>query len=92
MHDLGKVNLLFQFIVQPEIKQDFENCRNMSQIPHGFLSAITISKNEFKELFGQFDKDDFSAFITAVYYHHDREDIYGSLDVDEYCEKYYLPY
>lgn len=92
MHDWGKVNLLFQFIVQPEIKQDFKNCRNVSQIPHGFLSAITISKGEFKELFGQFDKDDFSAFITAMYYHHDREDIYGSLDVDEYCEKYYLPY
>ena len=92
IHDLGKANLLFQMVVQPKLKMIFKDDKNESQIPHGFLSAISISEEEFLEWSELFEKEDFSPFITAVYYHHDREDNYESGEIRKYCKKYYQPY
>lgn len=88
MHDWGKVNIIFQSLVNPDIKID----KSISQIPHGFLSAITISKREFMQLSDLFEPDDFAPFITAVTYHHDRQDVYDEVEIKEYCKKYYIDY
>ena len=37
-----------------------------------------------------FSDKDFGPFITAVYYHHDREDHYNSPAIRKYAEKYYM--
>lgn len=92
IHDWGKVNLLFQMIVQPDLRSIFRKDKDEEQIPHGFLSAISISEEEFREWSKLFEEEDFSPFITAVYYHHDREDNYESGELRKYCKKYYQPY
>lgn len=91
IHDLGKVNLVFQALISPEMAKKFQiDIKYIPQIPHGFLSGVTISPKEFQKLSILFTSKDFSPFITAVYYHHDREDHYISQDIREYTEKYYL--
>ena len=77
MHDWGKANLIFQGLVNSaQVKEQYSDIGRITQIPHGFLSAVTISRNEFKKLSELFSEADFRPFITAVYHHHDREDIY----------------
>ena len=91
IHDLGKVNLVFQAMICPKLAEKFYiDVRKTSQIPHGFLSAVTISLDEFDDLSELFSDKDFGPFITAVYYHHDREDHYNSPAIRKYAEKYYM--
>ena len=91
IHDLGKVNLVFQEMICPKLAEKFHiDVRKTSQIPHGFLSAVTISLDEFDDLSELFSDKDFGPFITAVYYHHDREDHYNSPAIRKYAEKYYM--
>lgn len=91
IHDLGKVNLVFQAMICPKLAEKFHiDVRKTSQIPHGFLSAVTISLDEFDDLSELFSHKDFGPFITAVYYHHDREDRYNSPAIRKYAEKYYM--
>lgn len=91
IHDLGKVNLVFQAMICPKLAEKFHiDVRKTQQIPHGFLSAITISLDEFDDLSELFSDKDFGPFITAVYYHHDREDHYNSPAIRKYAEKYYM--
>ena len=91
IHDLGKVNLVFHAMICPELAEKFHiDVRKTPQIPHGFLSAVTISLDEFDDLSELFSDKDFGPFITAVYYHHDREDHYNSLAIRKYAEKYYM--
>lgn len=91
IHDLGKVNLVFQAMICPKLVEKFHiDVRKTSQIPHGFLSAVTISLDEFDDLSELFSDKDFGPFITAVYYHHDREDHYNSPAIRKYAEKYYM--
>lgn len=91
MHDWGKASLIFQGLVNPSLDRKLHlNARKISQIPHGFLSAVTISKKEFKRLSELFSEEDYGPFITAVYHHHDREDSYDEPELREYAEKYYL--
>ena len=91
IHDLGKVNLVFQAMICPKLAEKFHiDVRKTSQIPHGFLSAVTISLDEFDDLSELFSDKDFGPFITAVYYHHDREDHYNSPTIRKYAEKYYM--
>lgn len=91
IHDLGKVNLVFQAMICPKLAEKFHiDVRKTSQIPHGFLSAVTISLDEFDDLSELFSDKDFGPFITAVYYHHDREDHYNSPAIKKYAEKYYM--
>ena len=90
-HDLGKVNLVFQAMICPKLAEKFYiDVRKTQQIPHGFLSAVTISLDEFDDLSELFSDKDFGPFITAVYYHHDREDHYNSPAIRKYAEKYYM--
>lgn len=91
IHDLGKVNLVFQAMLCPKLDEKFHiDVRKTQQIPHGFLSAVTISLDEFDDLSELFSDKDFGPFITAVYYHHDREDHYNSPAIRKYAEKYYM--
>lgn len=91
IHDLGKVNLVFQAMICPKLAEKFHiDVRKTSQIPHGFLSAVTISLDEFDDLSELFSDKAFGPFITAVYYHHDREDHYNSPAIRKYAEKYYM--
>lgn len=91
IHDLGKVNLVFQAMICPKLAEKFHiDVRKTPQIPHGFLSAVTISLDEFDDLSELFSDKDFGPFITAVYYHHDREDHYKSPAIRKYAEKYYM--
>lgn len=90
MHDWGKANLVFQGLVNSvQVKEVYSDIRRVTQIPHGFLSAVTISRNEFKKLSELFSEADFKPFITAVYHHHDREDTYEGDEIKEYAAKYY---
>ena len=91
IHDLGKVNLVFQVTICPKLAEKIHiDVRKTPQIPHGFLSAVTISLDEFDDLSELFSDKDFGPFITAVYYHHDREDHYNSPAIRKYAEKYYM--
>ena len=91
IHDLGKVNLVFQAMICPKLAEKFYiDVRKTQQIQHGFLSAVTISLDEFDDLSELFSDKDFGPFITAVYYHHDREDHYNSPAIRKYAEKYYM--
>ena len=91
IHDLGKVNLVFQAMICPKLAEKFHiDVRKTQQILHGFLSAVTISLDEFDDLSELFSDKDFGPFITAVYYHHDREDHYNSPAIRKYAEKYYM--
>lgn len=91
IHDLGKVNLVFQAMICPKLAEKFHiDVRKTPQIPHGFLSAVTIYLDEFDDLSELFSDKDFGPFITAVYYHHDREDHYNSPAIRKYAEKYYM--
>lgn len=91
IHDLGKINLVFQAMICPKLAEKFHiDVRKTQQIPHGFLSAVTISLDEFDDLSELFSDKDFGPFITAVYYHHDREDHYNSPAIRKYAEKYYM--
>lgn len=91
IHDLGKVNLVFQAMICPKLAEKFYiDVRKTQQIPHGFLSAVTISLDEFDDLSELFSDKDFGPFITAVCYHHDREDHYNSPAIRKYAEKYYM--
>lgn len=91
-HDWGKANLLFQALMfNPEVDEETKSdSRKLEQIPHGFLSAVTISKSEFLKLSEEFSEEDFSPFITAIYYHHDREDDYDGEKIRAYGRKYYM--
>ena len=92
-HDWGKANLLFQSKVCQKVRDNLsEPEKKISQIPHGFLSAVSISYKEFQKLYEGLEKDDFKAFMTAIYYHHDRKDDFIQDDIKAYCQKYYLKY
>ena len=59
-HDWGKANLLFQALMfNPEVDEETKlDSRKLEQIPHGFLSAVTISKSEFLKLSEEFSEED----------------------------------
>lgn len=91
IHDWGKANMIFQGLVSPaSVKKSGMSVGQNVQIPHGFLSAVTISKKEFKKLSDLFCEEDYGPFVTAIYHHHDREDIYEGPAIQEYAKKYYL--
>lgn len=89
-HDVGKVNLVFQSIVDPNIHL----AGDVAQIPHGFLSALSISKKkicaEMMENNLELLKDDFRILVSAIYYHHDRDDVYTNSYIEKYAEKWYI--
>ena len=51
-HDWGKANLIFQSKVCQKVRDNLsEPEKKISQIPHGFLSALSISYKEFQKLY-----------------------------------------
>lgn len=87
-HDLGKVNYIFQTMVNPYL----EKISGMRQIPHGFLSAFALSKQEFLKEYPDCTEDDFRVLLTAIYYHHTRPDDFQSKEMKAYCNQYYKHY
>lgn len=64
IHDLGKVNLVFQAMICPKLAEKFYiDVRKTQQIPHGFLSAVTISLDEFDDLSELFSDKDFDHLL-----------------------------
>ena len=95
IHDLGKINLVFQKLVNPNMEQYLYDKKIRIpeyQIPHGFLSALSISKKEFFSISPEFNQSDFDILVTAVYYHHTRKDTFGISEIVEYCNTYYNEY
>lgn len=87
VHDLGKANYIFQTIVNPGLARMAE-----SQIPHGFLSALSLSEKQIKQEIPGCTDDDFSMLLTAVYYHHDRKDSFSDRNFYDYYDKWYKKY
>lgn len=85
LHDIGKANYIFQTRVNPSLEKI-----KQEQIPHGFLSALLLSKEEFLKENPQCSQADFSVVFTAVYYHHTRPDVYDEEALKTYCERFYL--
>lgn len=86
-HDTGKANYVFQTKVNPDLPPVKEE-----QIPHGFLSAMCMNKIKFLNDNPDCTKNDFAVLLTAVYFHHNRKDIYNQEGFEAYCNKYYLDY
>ncbi len=85
-HDIGKANALFQAIVRPGHKAKW----NEKQIPHGFLSALVLSKKDFIENCVRCtQKKDFDIVLTAIYNHHTRDDDYKKEDFEKFWEKHF---
>lgn len=87
LHDIGKANYIFQMKVNPALEKT-----NTAQIPHGFLSAVILSRKAFSKENPQCTPEDFRVLLTAVYYHHNRQDIYDAAQLQTYCEQFYLEY
>lgn len=87
LHDIGKANYIFQTKVNPALEK-----ANRDQIPHGFLSAVILSRKDFLKENPQCMPADFSVLLTAIYYHHARQDIYNDAELKVYCDQFYLEY
>lgn len=90
-HDIGKANYVFQGIVDPDSRIRNHVERNVKQIPHGFLSGLLIDRESLCTAIPDFSAEDFSVFLTAVYFHHSREDTYSAEALKEYFSKYCEP-
>lgn len=85
LHDIGKANDIFQTKVNPLLEKI-----DKEQIPHGFLSAVILSKKIFLEKNPQCNFQDFCVLLTAIYYHHSRLDICDAEELKDYCKQFYL--
>lgn len=90
MHDIGKANCIFQSKVSDGWEE--KERKQVIQIPHGFLSAFIMSEEAFLMEHPDWNEDDFSALLTAVYYHHNRKDSYTAKELEAYCQQYYLDF
>ncbi len=68
-HDYGKVNSLFQEYMNTGKKPS-------KWLQHGFFSPCFISKKDLIEQYGEEGKKYYSALVTAIFYHHARENLY----------------
>lgn len=84
-HDTGKANYIFQTKVNPELKKI-----SSYEVPHGFLSAFCINKNDFLKMNEGYTYEDFRILITAIYYHHNREDEFDNCQKREFCNRFLL--
>ena len=89
-HDIGKTNSIMQSVlgnpdVDPELKKS-------PQIPHGYLSALSITKKMFHEENKSWTVTDYRVLLTAIYYHHKREDTFSLKELEDFAKQYYLPY
>ncbi len=81
-HDYGKVNTLFQEYINTGKKPS-------KWIQHGFFSPCFISKKDLIEQYGEESDKIYSILVTAIFYHHTRENIYfGGKQYEEDFKKY----
>lgn len=85
-HDVGKANLVFQAKISDGGDGKY---KNITQVPHGFLSALTLSFEKLQKEFDDITKEDFKCLVTAVYYHHTRDDEFEACEIREFSEKYF---
>lgn len=86
MHDIGKANDVFQARIGNNGITD-DKLKGKEQIPHGYLSACSISQDSFyNEIY---NSDDQCALLTAIYHHHEREDSFNGDEIKEYSRNYY---
>ena len=78
--------MIFQSLISGEKQEKYHNIK---QIPHGFLSALTLSLKELQEECNDITKDDFKCLVTAVYYHHTRDDEYKDSDIRAFSDQYF---
>lgn len=89
-HDIGKVNSIMQSALgNPDVDPEL---RKRRQIPHGYLSALSITRKMFHEENKSWTIMDYYVLLTAIYYHHKREDTFSLQDLEDFAGQYYLPY
>lgn len=72
-HDLGKVNSKFQNKLYKKLKyvETLPQIDDEEEIPHNFLSPLFIDTKQLEEQYGLIKT---KILVSAVYYHHDREE------------------
>lgn len=72
-HDLGKVNSKFQNKLYKKLKYEetLPQIDDEEEIPHNFLSPLFIDTKQLEEQYGLIKT---KILVSAVYYHHDREE------------------
>lgn len=77
-HDIGKVNTLFQ--------EKMRGRYNSDEIPHGYLSALTVKLKDLDPAIKEFKH--FKTIINAVYYHH-RRSVYNEKEIENFAKNYF---
>ena len=77
-HDIGKVNTIFQEKMRIHYNSD--------EIPHGYLSALTIRLKDLDPAIKEFKH--FKTIINAVYYHH-RRSIYNEKEIENFAKNHF---
>lgn len=85
-HDVGKANLVFQANISDEVDTKY---KNIKQIPQGFLSALTLSLEKLQTKIDDITNDDFKCLVTAVYYHHTRDDEFNADEIRKFSDNYF---
>lgn len=85
-HDVGKANLVFQANISDEVDTKY---KNIKQIPHGFLSALTLCLEKLQTKIDDITNDDFKCLVTAVYYHHTRDDEFNADEIRKFSDNYF---
>lgn len=77
-HDIGKVNTIFQEKIRGHYNSD--------EIPHGYLSALTVKLKDLDPAIKEFKH--FKTIINAVYYHH-RRSVYNEKEIENFAKNYF---
>lgn len=77
-HDIGKVNTIFQ--------EKMRRHYNSDEVPHGYLSALTIRLKDLDPAIKEFKH--FKTIINAVYYHH-RRSIYNEKEIENFAKNHF---
>lgn len=93
LHDIGKADIVFQAKIGNDDISD-ETLKEIKEIPHGFLSVLTISEEYFYDMVKNkiaVENDNeicdyYTAFITAIFHHHIRRKM--ERDLFSYIENY----
>lgn len=80
-HDYGKVNSLFQQYMNTGKKP-------LKWLQHGFFSPCFLSKKDLIEQYGEKGKQYYSALVTAIFYHHTRENLYFGTKQEQFEEDF----
>lgn len=90
IHDWGKLNEIFRKKIGNLGYEAMSFSRDVEEIPHGYLSAYSISRDEYISETGDAALKYFRSFLTAVYFHHVRSSTYSPEEIREFFDKYYV--